>query len=112
LATLVTIPPGAVEARVDLEVHCGLYIEGTVLGPDGRPAADAVVSAAVTEMDASTDALGVFRLGPLAPGEYGLRAWKSSFPRSAPVSARAGTAGVELQLELGGNLRVAVVDGA
>ncbi len=108
--TRVAIPEGAREMDIDLEVHCGLYIRGIVEDPDGNPLERASVDA--LPLEASTDAHGQYRLGPLVPGAYELSAGKKGFAPSALVNARAGDEGVRLRLERGGTLRVRIVDAA
>ena len=110
LAQRITIPEGATEVEVELEIHRGLSIEGKVVA-NGAPIEGAIIASPAFSAFISSDARGDFRFGPLVPGEYELTADKSGFACTDPASYRAGDSGVELRLERGGTLRVRVVDG-
>ncbi len=109
LATCVTVHPG--ETRLELTLVCSapLYIQGHVRSPGGK-GAQATVSAwrAGTRVSAESREDGRFHVGPLADGEWLLRAeppewcrqWVNEAP-SAVVRAAAGAEGVQLELRTG-----------
>ncbi len=109
LATRVTVHPG--ETRLELTLVCSapLYIQGHVRSPGGK-GAQATVSAwrAGTRVSAESREDGRFHVGPLADGEWLLRAeppewcrqWVNEAP-SAVVRAAAGAEGVQLELRTG-----------
>lgn len=115
-AALVEIASDELVKPVLVRVHRGLLLRGSVLRPDGSPAARALVLATGVEAgwgpDASTGADGAFVLGPLVPGRYVLRAMDGQSADSEPLEASAGEEGVVLRLRLGGSLRGTVRDGA
>ena len=114
--TRVTIADPSSATEVVLRVEQGEYIEGLVLDPDGQPAAEVVVSAAGLDgggwVDSESIATGAFRVGPLVPGVYTLRAGEY-FSRQAPsdpIDVRSGATGVVLKLKPGGVISGQVVD--
>ena len=101
----------------------GGFIEGRVVRADGgEPVVGfaVVVSRRITELDQRPvetlsvfDSDGEFRIGPLEPSGYVVRAAADGFPPSeaAPVRVRAGeTTRVALELGGGGTLEGRVVD--
>ena len=95
-----------------------VYITGTVLGPDGRPAvARAWTSGGGTRdiLEKNTDAAGFFEIGPVCPGEWYLGVESRQFPRvtierrtlDANSTWDVGT----IRLEAGGDVHVEVVEG-
>ncbi|MBK7644817.1 MAG: carboxypeptidase regulatory-like domain-containing protein [Planctomycetes bacterium] len=117
IATLVEIPTGEGEHQVELVVHRGLTITGTVLDPDGKPVNNAGVGGFSSGIwfGSSCSAEGSFVLGPLAPGEYRLDAdpsYHKELTSSEPVQAEAGARDVVLHLRSGGGLAGRVVDAA
>jgi hypothetical protein len=117
IAILVEIPAGEQEHTVELVVHRGLTITGSVLDPDGKGVNNAGVGAFSNGnwTGTSCGADGGFVLGPLAPGSYTLDASPSfhkELARSENVQADAGTRDVVLRLRPGGTLSGRVVDAA
>ena len=113
--TLIEVHPGATEQGVLVQVHRGLYIRGTVVEPDGKPAARALVSGSSEEPDffwASNNAEndGSFALGPLIPGMYRLTGSGGDGWESDSVVASAGDEEVILQLRPGGGMMGQVLD--
>lgn len=114
LAVELSIQQGDSFLPVTLTCWRGLYISGRVLDSSGTPSGEAFVNAnAMSErLSCTTGVLegGRFVLGPLAPGEYELRAqgFDVAGASSEPVRARAGDEGVELYLRWGGSLSVTV----
>jgi len=107
-------------AQMVLHVARGLYITGRVEGPQGEPLAHATVSAgwrwSAAVQAVSTEPGGAFRLGPLLPHGYVVRASIPEAPPgladSEPVEAFAGEDGVVLRLRRGGALVGKLVDAA
>jgi len=115
VAILVEIPTGEQEHEVELVVHRGITISGTVLDPDGNGVNNAGVSAFADGnwIGTSCNEDGVFVLGPLAPGNYKLDATPSfhkEFADSERVQVDAGAHDVVLHLRLAGQLAGRVVD--
>jgi hypothetical protein len=114
VATLVEISAGEATHEVDLVVHRGLTIRGSVLDPDGQPVAGAGVEghAANTYVGANTKEDGSFVLGPLPPGSFMLTggSFGSGFASSERVRAEVGARDVVLRLRRGGKLAGRVVD--
>jgi protocatechuate 3,4-dioxygenase beta subunit len=105
-----------VGARVDLTLFPAATVRGTVLDPDGQPAAGATVQAVGSRhpMAETTDGQGRFVLEGLAAGTYTLVA---TAPRRAPGVAanvaldRRSEAQVELRLGAGARVTGRLVDG-
>jgi len=115
IAILVEIPAGEQQHEVELVVHRGLTICGSVLDPDGKGVNNAGVGAFSngnwTGTSCGED--GVFVLGPLAPGSYRLDASPSfhkELAPSEPVQADAGARDVVLHLRPGATLSGRVID--
>ncbi len=112
----VVIADGQSPPDVEIRVHRGLTIQGRVLDPAGRPADFAALHVRSLEsgaytLESSNDPSGNFTIGPLAAGEYEIRASSmGDHVDSLPVRARAGDRGLELHLRRGGGLRGVVVD--
>jgi hypothetical protein len=102
-------------AEIDITLVRGLVIRGTILAPDGRPAAGGQVHAfrLVEQMfvDSRRVEGGAFVVGPLVPGKWTLEAVSAmDGTRSEPVEAGAGDTGVVLRLRKSAEVRVHVVD--
>jgi len=115
LAKAVEIAVGGPDVYFILEVHRGLYIRGTVKDPEGRPAGESWIfgDQSRSSMDTLSDDQGVFSLGPLAPGQYSLRAQgtgSAGHADSNTVMVDAGAEGVVLGLRPGGAISGMVVD--
>jgi hypothetical protein len=104
----VEIAAGETERTLEFAVERGLFLRGTVVGSDGRPAAKCLVGARMGALggqrwEDETDALGAFEIGPLAAGDYRLRAelWSGATLAAASpeVEVAAGAEGLELELE-------------
>ena len=94
------------EREVTIRLTTGGWIEGSIVDAQGKPLADTpVVAAALDQLDGyanhlgpKTDAQGHFRIGPLRPAEYEVRARGASFDWNHPeppeerrrVSVKAG----------------------
>jgi hypothetical protein len=114
VATLVEIKLGEATHDVDLVVHRGLTIRGSVLDPDGKPVARAGVEgyAPNTYVGANAEEDGSFVLGPLPTGSFMLtgESFGSGFASSERVRAEVGSSGVVLHLRRGGKLAGRVID--
>jgi hypothetical protein len=114
VAQLVDVREGEAQHEVELVVHRGLTITGTVLDPDGKAVARVGVMgcAAQTYVNANSTDDGRFVLGPLQPGTFVLDAepFGSGFARSAQVTVDAGARDVVLQLRRAGRLAGRVAD--
>ncbi len=114
LAIVVEIAAGETTHEVELTVHRGLTISGTVLDPDGKPATRFGVSgfAPSTYIGCNGRKDGSFVLGPLPPGSFLLTAGDhtGSFADSERVRADTGARDVVLHLRRGGKLAGRVVD--
>jgi RNA polymerase sigma factor (sigma-70 family) len=109
-----TIPAGSNGIR--LVVRKGGSIEGTVIGPDGRPVGMATVVAATNSGPASWHCLslpdGTFRVGGLAPGRYTIlvQAGATVLPwRQEGV--QCGTSSLRAVLEQAHAIEGVIVDG-
>src|SRR4030095_17005169 len=114
-ATLVEIQPGEAEHQIELVVHRGLRITGSLRDPDGKPVNNAGIEARTGEtwLGTSGGEDGTFVLGPLLPGTYTLAASPSfhkGLARSEPLQAEAGARELVLRLRPGGTLSGRVVD--
>jgi hypothetical protein len=121
---LFEIAPGQTSKEVELELAHDLYIRGAALDPDGAPARDIRVSCvrrkgvlAHFEREVWTGRNGSFVLGPLIAGEYTVtadddrsRSDAALHGASSSVQARAGDAGVLVQLRWAGTLAGSGVD--
>ncbi|HVS09676.1 MAG TPA: carboxypeptidase regulatory-like domain-containing protein, partial [Planctomycetota bacterium] len=117
LAQHVKVEPGSDLHEVVIQVDRGLYLGGTVLDPDGRPAPTVSVSATATQvLDYSggyTNEAGRFRIGPLCAGVYVMEAdGAGQHAPSQGVTARAGDSDLVLHLRVGGTIRGRTSDAA
>lgn len=108
------VPPGARILDVDLIVYCGRFIQGRVVGVDGKAIAGVDVFACEggIQADAVTDSWGKFLLGPLGPGDFQVWA-RDAIPSrrfAVPQAASAGDRDVVLVLQSGGNLLLSYPD--
>lgn len=107
---------------VDVRLHRGIVVSGTVVGADGNPVADANVvlsgptSAApskVVDVKTKTDASGRFETKVGAAGRYALTADRSDLTNSGPVGVDVpaqGRTGVIAHVFLRSAIRGTVVD--
>lgn len=105
-----TVKPEDRIVTMDLVCWKGLHIRGLVFSSAGLPSPATRVWARAGKVwcGAKTDNSGAFKLGPLIPGEYQVRA-DAKTPFEAPslqVPAQAGDQGVELRLRAGGTVVV------
>jgi Carboxypeptidase regulatory-like domain len=108
----VTIADGHADRDVVMTVFEDLFIRGTVLDPNGEPAAAFVAAFGRLLKNAQADKEGRYSLGPLAPGKYTVQAMGAgaAYSRSQPVEAQAGASDVNLTLSFGGCMAGSVVD--
>lgn len=115
-----TVEQGSRSVDVDLPVHRGSYIVGTLHGEEGMDLSEAklcavangIVHAETAYRGRSSDS---FRIGPLEPGAYELRAMPGRWLHPCvdpPVSAEAGGEPASVHLRPGGELEVTAVDAA
>lgn len=110
VAERITILEGESEHRVTLAVFRGLFVSGSVLDPDGRPVSTAVYTFGWDHAFTRSREDGTFVLGPLAPGEYTLKADEAEgFRSSEPVQVAAAAEDVVLRLRPGASLRGRIV---
>lgn len=101
--------------KLVLRVHRGLFITGTVVGPNGEPGVYSHVQAhsRLGWIDADADA-GSFALGPVEPIPHTVHSSGTESVGSSHVSAsvevQPGGEPIELRLRLGGTLHVRTVD--
>jgi hypothetical protein len=105
-------------SAVELVLARGLWIRGRLLDARGEPASGARISCAGVDetllwsrAETSSAEDGSFELGPLLPGRYTVNSSGGDTAHDAPfesVEVEAGTAGLELALQLGGTLAVTV----
>jgi hypothetical protein len=114
--TAVTMPASG---DVDITIHVwrGLYIDGHVVSPAGLGIRGIHIDA-FGEDGASTDGVesgegGAFKLGPLTPGSYTVRAFvfAGEFAAGEPIEASPGNGVVTIRLKAGGSVSGRVVDG-
>jgi Carboxypeptidase regulatory-like domain len=111
-------PGGTLEASVELAD--GAPIDGSVLGPDGAPAADVAVEIGPVDepgaVAAKTDASGHWHVDAVAAGAYKLQARNDAIGESAPLELALDGAtakrGIVLKLDAGRSVEGSVVDGA
>ncbi|MFG0318359.1 MAG: carboxypeptidase regulatory-like domain-containing protein, partial [Planctomycetota bacterium JB042] len=108
------IAPGTPIAEVTVPVP-DLEIRGTVLSPEGTPNPHSIVSAIPTNepqvIHSRTDAHGRFRIAPVWPGRFRIRAWaphRGGGP--AEVEVEAGATDVVLRLPAGASVSGTVRD--
>lgn len=115
-AELVHIGLADTDREVDLVAYRGIDIQGNVVTPEGEPVPESVVEASLDEdgpslVEVGTDEQGRFRLGPLLPGRFFVRAsLPDKFLPSDLANAMTGTRDLRLELAHGGHLVVSVVD--
>ncbi len=100
--------------EIELRLEVGKYIRGRVFTHQGKPARTNVAAVHSSERfwaAAASNAQGEFVVGPLAEGNYTLRAFGSGRQGSIsePVQAVTGDEDVQLRLAPGGSLRVRLV---
>ncbi len=113
----VTVESGLCDHEALLIARDDLYINGRVVGPDGRPCMAGVTAfcpAADVIADDMADDQGAFSLGPLVPGSYTLTAHQAGWtePRladSEDVIVEPGVVDVVLQLRAGASIAGRVV---
>jgi hypothetical protein len=105
VTSLPDLPPSPADVSLRVELRRGLTIAGRVLRPGGAPAVGCQVEAMGEEnadfrgldyAGSTTDEAGTFRLGPLAPGDYRIRAEAEGERGSTQASAGAEDVVVEL----------------
>lgn len=125
-SALVTVAPEVEEVEVTVPLHHGEFIEGRVLPEEGEeepPDGDDYVMITAWSIEggaapgmAQTDEEGRFRLGPLVPGRYLLRAGMRGIdvedPAADPfvVEAATGASDVHLRRPPTGSLAGTVLD--
>src|SRR6185503_17885810 len=109
----VTIAPEQTSAELTLICSPGLFLRGTVKGPEGEPVLSGYVDAMGEDMSTMANLRdGAFSIGPLAPGSYALRAISDddALVDSEPHIVAAGTEGIEIVLHRGASVSVRVLD--
>jgi hypothetical protein len=100
--------------EIVLHVYRGLYIRGTVVGPNGESVPHAWVSAGLEPQRFTLDAPaldhGAFVVGPLAPGKLALQGRGKPHAPSDVILAEAGADDLIIRLKPGGSLRGRIVD--
>lgn len=114
VATRVVITPEQGSAELTLICWCGLFLSGTVTGPEGEPVSSGYVSFSgeVDGIHCFANDSGMFSIGPLPPGSYELRA-TSDFGDLVDTEHRtvlAGTKDIEIVLHRGLSVSVRVLD--
>jgi hypothetical protein len=111
-----TIVLAAEEQKTGIELELargGLAISGRVLGPDGKPAVGASVSALPDHEGSSsdsrgrsylTDGDGAFTIDDLDRGKYTIVAFHAGFPEAEAPGVDAGATNVRLQLAAGASV--------
>ena len=114
----VDLRAGEIDLRAQRRAPKTVYIAGTVLDPDGRPAAArAWVSGGGSNdiIERAADAAGYFEIGPVPPGEWVLVVESRSFPRvwfeRRAIEANKRWDVGTVRLAAGGDVHVKVVDG-
>jgi len=109
---------GELDLRAQRRAQKTVYIAGTVLDPDGRPAvARAWASGGGSSdiVEKTTDASGYFEIGPVPPGDWQLSVETRSFPRLSferrALEANSRWDVGTVRLERGGDVCVEVVEG-
>ena len=118
LAQPVTVPGGDACAEVELRLHRGMRLAGSVRLPDGSPARGCAVRAKATdpkfrgfELSGTCDGAGRFELGPAAPLEFVVEAGGElggDYGRSAHQIAIGGGPELSFTVEPGATLFLAV----
>ena len=109
----VTVLDGVADREIVLVAFDDLFISGSVVDPQGQPAAASVIAFGGQTMAQSfgnSDREGRFSLGPLPPDTYHVHARTAVGSTSAPVQVQAGATDLILELELGGRIAGRVVD--
>jgi RNA polymerase sigma factor (sigma-70 family) len=120
MASFENVDPRAGE--IDLRAHRRapktVYIAGTVLDPDGRPAAARAWASGGGSngiVEKAVDAAGYFEIGPVPPGEWVLVVESRSFPRvwfeRRAIEANTRWDVGTIRLAQGGDVHVEVVEG-
>jgi hypothetical protein len=108
------LPCTDVGQPVDVQLTASGFVEGVVLGADGKPA-DALVTLQYEFLDVPQTMVpapgGRFRLGIAAPCRFFVRAWLRDSAREARSELLEGPA-AGLTLRTGGGFRIRAVDGA
>jgi hypothetical protein len=109
---------GELDLRAQRRAPKTVYIAGTVLDADGRPAvARAWASGGGSNViiDKNTDASGFFEIGPVSPGDWFLCVETRSFPRVSferrKLEANSRWDVGTVRLAAGGDLHVDIVEG-
>jgi len=113
VGTALEVLPDQDRASVTLTCWRGLFLRGTVVGPDEEPVKGAFLSAVGEGIVATGNARrGQFSIGPLPPGSYEVLAsgHQNRFAPAEPVRARAGTDDLVLHLGRGASVWVHVLD--
>ncbi|MBI5489200.1 MAG: carboxypeptidase regulatory-like domain-containing protein [Deltaproteobacteria bacterium] len=118
----VVVAGGVAGGPVELRLERGLSVSGTVVGPDGRPVAGALIDVRAADGEfvegaggfagRMTDASGRFEFSELGRGEFRMRAFAPNLAPSAFVTVAVTDEGatVDFRLTAGGRLAVRVVD--
>jgi hypothetical protein len=112
LSEHVAIAPDQTSAELELTCWCGLFLSGTVTGPEGEPVSSVDVRAWQGDTFANASSRrGEFSIGPLPPGSYALHAvpWDASLVDSEPRSVAAGTTGIAIRLRRGGSVSARIL---
>jgi hypothetical protein len=113
-ASHLTIWDGSGDVNIIHRVTRGHLIFGRVVKPDGAPAANTYVQTVAHRgglVTSKTNGMGDFELGPLAEGQYSVRATGGfEFADSDPVTVDADAYNVELRLKAGGSIHGSVVN--
>ena len=117
VASLAQVVEVAGETTQDLVLHVyrGLYVRGSVVGPDGSKLSEGSVHAQSEKsewlMSCQLQKDGSFAIGPLGPEKITLTAQTfEQFAPSDPVRVEVGQRDVLLRVRAGGKLRGTVVD--
>jgi uncharacterized GH25 family protein len=119
LAQVVEVEAGSLPREIVIRVDRGLYLSGTVVDPEGRPAPEISVWAnsesALEHLNGKTDDAGRFRIGPLTAGSYAIQAGGFGHGLHAPSESLivdAGASEITLHLRVGGAIRGRTLDAA
>jgi hypothetical protein len=116
VAQFLAVPPGTVEASVDVVADRGLFLRGRVVSSSGEPVPDAIVAARHEfvrgELRISSREDGTFVLGPLAAGPYLVEASKDDAIASEPVRGLPNGDEIAISIAAGGRISGRVFDAA
>jgi hypothetical protein len=112
------IRPEDASRSLELRLDRSLFLTGTVVGPDGKPAREARLSVRTSEgwspgLGSWAARDGSFTFGPLLAGSYRLQATRSEdpfFATSEEITVHAGGPSVSLAMTWGCRLRVLPTD--